>query len=48
VAGGWRRLNREEFDKLYASPHIFFKALTVLRGPLANPHGLLELHIDIW
>jgi hypothetical protein len=28
--------------------YLFLKALTALRGPLAYPNGLLDLHIDIW
>jgi hypothetical protein len=26
--------------------YLFKKALTVLRGPLAHPNGLLDLHIE--
>jgi hypothetical protein len=38
------------FMAILIDPHICFflfrKALTVLRGPLAYPNGLLDLHIE--
>jgi hypothetical protein len=45
--GSWRKLHNDELHSLYSSPNIvFLKALTVLRGPLAYPNGLLDLHIE--
>jgi hypothetical protein len=44
VAGGCRRLHNEELCNVYA--FLYKKALTVLRGPLAYPNGLLDLHIE--
>jgi hypothetical protein len=38
VAGGWRRLNNEEFHNLYASPNI----IRVEMGGACSTHGGVE------
>jgi hypothetical protein len=45
----WSNSGTERLLQQFQYFNFFFKKLlTVLRGPLAYPNGLLDLDIDIW